>query len=325
MRVLITTVLLVPLAACASPTAFDRGLANLRAGRYAEAKAAFDEALQASAAALANRGVARARLGDLDGAIDDYTRALDLAPGDGDILFDRGNAWAAKGEYHRAMADFRRAAETDPRRAQALFRNAAIELQREPNVTAAPRPREAVAAPAPAATPPLTATPPVAAAPPAAAPSPPPAPERTAPAPAGTPPAPEAGPATPEPAPTSAPPPAPASEAAPENGVPSAPPATTAPSAPPPAPPAAAEPSAPSTPAVAMAPPAAPELDARALGSRALTRELQGDHAGALEDLRAAIVRETDPERLTGLRNLLLLLESQRDRRDQDVRGDSTR
>jgi len=308
MRVLITTVLLVPLAACASPTAFDRGLANLRAGRYAEAKAAFDEALQASAAALANRGVARARLGDLDGAIDDYTRALDLAPGDGDILFDRGNAWAAKGEYQRAMADFRRAAETDPRRAQALFRNAAIELQREPNVTAAPRPREAVAA-----------------APPAAAPSPPPAPERTAPALAGTPPAPEAGPATPEPAPTSAPPPAPASEAAPENGVPSAPPATTAPSAPPPAPPAAAEPSAPSTPAVAMAPPAAPELDARALGSRALTRELQGDHAGALEDLRAAIVRETDPERLTGLRNLLLLLESQRDRRDQDVRGDSTR
>src|SRR5438309_6397111 len=305
MRVLVTTVLLVPLAACSSPTAFDRGLADLRAGRYAEAKAAFDEALQASAAALANRGVARARLGDLDGAIDDYTRALDLAPGDGDILFDRGNAWAAKGEYQRAMADFRRAAETDPRRAQALFRNAAIELQREPNVTAAPRPREAVAA-----------------APPAAAPSPPPAPERTAPAPAGTPPAPEAGPATPEPAPTSAPPPAPASEAAPENGVPSAPPATTAPSAPPPAPPAASEPSAP---AVAMVPPAAPELDARALGSRALTRELQGDHAGALEDLRAAIVRETDPERLTGLRNLLLLLESQRDRRDQDVRGDSTR
>src|SRR6058998_3615662 len=283
MRVLITTVLLVPLAACASPTAFDRGLADLRAGRYAEAKAAFDEALQASAAALANRGVARARLGDLDGAIDDYTRALDLAPGDGDILFDRGNAWAAKGEYQRAMADFRRAAETDPRRAQALFRNAAIELQREPSVTAAPRPLEAVAA-----------------APPAAAPSPPPAPERTAPAPAGTPPAPEAGPATPEPAPTSAPPPAPASEAAPENGVPS-------------------------TPVVAMAPPAAPELDARALGSRALTRELQGDHAGALEDLRAAIVRETDPERLTGLRNLLLLLEGQRDRRDQDVRGDSTR
>ena len=279
MRVLITTVLLVPLAACASPTAFDRGLADLRAGRYAEAKAAFDEALQASAAALANRGVARARLGDLDGAIDDYTRALDLAPGDGDILFDRGNAWAAKGEYQRAMADFRRAAETDPRRAQALFRNAAIELQREPNVTA---------------------TPPLAAAPPAAAPSPPPAPERTAPAPAGTPPAPEAGPATPEPAPTPAPPPAPASEVAPEKG-------------------------APSTPAVAMAPPAAPELDARALGSRALTRELQGDHAGALEDLRAAIVRETDPERLTGLRNLLLLLESQRDRRDQDVRGDSTR
>src|SRR5256712_20825 len=233
MGVRITPVLLAPRAACAPPTALDRGFANLRAGRYGEARAAFDEALQASAAALANRGVARARLGDLDGAIDDYTRALDLAPGDGDILFDRGNAWAAKGEYHRAMADFRRAAEADPHRAQALFRNAAIELQREPNVTAAPRPREAVAAPAPAATPPLTATPPVAAAPPAAAPSPPPAPERTAPAPAGTPPAPEAGPATPEPAPPSAPPPAPPSEVAPENGAPSTPAGALAPPAPP--------------------------------------------------------------------------------------------
>ena len=75
----------------------------------------------------------------------------------------------------------------------------------------------------------------------------------------------------------------------------------------------------------AKAPSAAPALDSDALGSRALTRELQGDHAGALEDLRAAIAKETDPERLLGLRNLLLLLENPRDQRDPDVRGDPTR
>src|SRR5205809_1061144 len=171
---------LVALAACASPTAFDRGLTHLRGGRYAQAQADFDETLGTSAAALANRGVARARQGDLDGAIEDYTRALELAPEDAEILFNRGNAWVAKGEYQRAVADFMRAVEADPGHAQAL-------------------------------------------------------------------------------------------------------------------------------------------------GSRALTRELQGDHAGALEDLRAAIAQETDPTRVVGLENLLLLLESSRDRRDSDVRGDPPR
>jgi tetratricopeptide (TPR) repeat protein len=232
MRALIAAVVLVALAACASPTAFDRGLAHLRAGRDAQARADFDEALSASAAALANRGVARARVGDLDGAIEDYTQALELAPEDADILFNRGNAWLAKGESQRAMADFVRAIEADPGHAQALFSHAAVELGREPRAAAA-RPRADLEG----------------AAPPAVAPS------------------------------------------------------------------AAAPPAA----------PAPPPLDAQALGSRALTRELQGDRAGALEDLRAAVAGETDPQRLLGLRNLLFLLESSSDRRDSGVRRDSTR
>ncbi len=235
MRALLAAGVLVALAACASPTAFDRGLAHLRAGRDAQARADFDEALSASAVALANRGVARARLGDLDGAIEDYTQALGLAPKDADILFNRGNAWLAKGESQRAMADFVRAIEADPGHAQALFRHAAVELGREPRSAAVPR----ASADLEGAAPPL----------------------------------------------------------------------------PPVAPPVAAPPAA----------PAPPPLDAQALGSRALTRELEGDHAGALDDLRAAIAGETDPQRLLGLRGLLFLLESSRDRRDSGVRGDSTR
>jgi hypothetical protein len=61
----------------------------------------------------------------------------------------------------------------------------------------------------------------------------------------------------------------------------------------------------------APAPPAQP-LDARALARRALSRELQGDHAGAIEDLNEALAKETDPEQRRGLVNLLRLLDGAR-------------
>src|SRR2546430_11288197 len=157
---------LVALAACASPTAFDRGLAHLRGGRYAQAQADFDETLGTSAAALANRGVARARQGDLDGAIEDYTRALELAPEDAEILFNRGNAWVAKGEYQRAVADFMRAVEADPGHAQALFRHAAVEVGDQPKAAAAGRPARGPPGRPPPLTPPPDTAPANAAPPP---------------------------------------------------------------------------------------------------------------------------------------------------------------
>jgi tetratricopeptide (TPR) repeat protein len=49
-------------------------------------------------------------------------------------------------------------------------------------------------------------------------------------------------------------------------------------------------------------------LDSRALAARGLERELKGDRLGAIADLRAALVGETDPEQQQGLRNLLRLL-----------------
>src|SRR2546428_13017440 len=100
-------------------------------------------------------------------------------------------AWAARGGDHRAIADFKRAIEADPRRAEDSFRKVAMELERDPN---------------------------------------------------------------------------------------------------------------------AKAPSAAPALDSAALGGRSLSRVLQRDRALALDYLRAAISNETDPDRLPGLRNLLLLL-----------------
>jgi hypothetical protein len=53
-----------------------------------------------------------------------------------------------------------------------------------------------------------------------------------------------------------------------------------------------------------------PSIDARTLATRALSREVDGDHAGALQDLNAAIAVETDPARRASLEKLLRRLEA---------------
>jgi len=81
-------VLVVAAAACSTITPFDRGLSFAQRGQDLAAKEAFDEAIRRSpesAPAYANRGIVRARLGDLDGANEDYTKALALGSRDGDV------------------------------------------------------------------------------------------------------------------------------------------------------------------------------------------------------------------------------------------------
>src|SRR5207247_8332379 len=68
----------------------------------------------------------------------------------------------------------------------------------------------------------------------------------------------------------------------------------------------------PSVPSAPMAPqPAASPvaLDARALASRAISRELDGDHAGAMRDLNAALQLEPDAARRDAIANLLRVLD----------------
>jgi tetratricopeptide (TPR) repeat protein len=61
--------------------------------------------------------------------------------------------------------------------------------------------------------------------------------------------------------------------------------------------------------ALAASPPSAETIDARALATRAVSRQLDGDRAGAQQDLRAAIAIEKDPTRRASLENLLRMLE----------------
>lgn len=127
--------LLVPAAllvtACASPgkSAFQDGVALYREGYYASARDAFETSLRetpALAAGWNNRASTRARLGDLDGALQDYTRAMELAPADAEIVFNRGNVYAALGNLPAAIADYTAAVSMQPVYARALFNRGTV-------------------------------------------------------------------------------------------------------------------------------------------------------------------------------------------------------
>ncbi|HAL55425.1 MAG TPA: hypothetical protein DCP63_02815 [Bacteroidetes bacterium] len=53
-----------------------------------------------------NRGNSLTALGEIDGAIEDYTNGLRYMPQHIDFYFNRGNAYRLKGEYERSLADY---------------------------------------------------------------------------------------------------------------------------------------------------------------------------------------------------------------------------
>lgn len=91
------------------------GQLEAAAGRFAEARAAYDAAVAADpllASAWANRAALRYETGDAAGAVEDLTRAIELAcPGavDAALYFNRGTALMDLGRPEEARLDFRRA------------------------------------------------------------------------------------------------------------------------------------------------------------------------------------------------------------------------
>lgn len=71
------------------------------------------------------RGMLRQEQGDLDAAIADYDKAIEIDPQFTNAYIDRGNAWATKKDYDRSIADSTRAIELDPKNTLAR-RNRAV-------------------------------------------------------------------------------------------------------------------------------------------------------------------------------------------------------
>src|SRR5437667_9864535 len=93
--------MLVSVSAHASDLAFDAAGNPKQAGAYN------------------NRGNAKGAAGDLDGAIADYTHALQLDPKLAEAYYNRGNAKRDKDELDGAIADYNRAIELNPKYAAA--------------------------------------------------------------------------------------------------------------------------------------------------------------------------------------------------------------
>jgi len=67
------------------------------------------------AAAYANRAAAYQAQGALDRALQDYDKAIELKPKDGDIFDSRGLAYRAQGQLDRAIKDFDQAVALNPK------------------------------------------------------------------------------------------------------------------------------------------------------------------------------------------------------------------
>jgi curved DNA-binding protein CbpA/Tfp pilus assembly protein PilF len=93
-------------------------------GGTADAEAAIESAtreeptaavpLPATASSYRESAIEWSRKGDLDRAIADLERAIELAPEDAGAYRQRGNAWGLKGDVDRALADYDRALRIAP-------------------------------------------------------------------------------------------------------------------------------------------------------------------------------------------------------------------
>jgi tetratricopeptide (TPR) repeat protein len=96
------------------------GIANslTMLGRYGEAITLCDDVLAREptfAVGYTARGTARHRMGDREGALEDYRRGVDLAPDDSLVYYNFACYWALLGDEGECKANLTRALELDPR------------------------------------------------------------------------------------------------------------------------------------------------------------------------------------------------------------------
>ena len=104
-----------------------------RSRRLAKVHRADNEAIRIAPRAnfLTNRGNAYQAKGDLARAIADYDRAIQLNPAFADAYNNRGAAYRGKGDLNRAIADYQAALRVDPRLEAAAQNLATVQALRK--------------------------------------------------------------------------------------------------------------------------------------------------------------------------------------------------
>ncbi|MDZ4404584.1 tetratricopeptide repeat protein [Prosthecobacter sp.] len=99
----------------------------LMGGKAREAAVAYEKLIRqkpGDARAYMGRGRARWRLGELDGAIADFTKVTELTPKDATAYNNRALAYDNKGQRDLALADYARAIDLNPKNALLYFNRA---------------------------------------------------------------------------------------------------------------------------------------------------------------------------------------------------------
>jgi tetratricopeptide (TPR) repeat protein len=112
-----------------SPALRSRATLYLSLGRFEDARRDYDKVIENDASddiAYANRGVANEKLGDLNGAVRDYSRSIELK-GATPAYVNRGNVYEKLKQPQRALADFNAALDSDPKSFPALVGKAGAE------------------------------------------------------------------------------------------------------------------------------------------------------------------------------------------------------
>jgi tetratricopeptide (TPR) repeat protein len=108
-----------------------RSVADAQTGSMEQAKANAEKALRllktpSNDSEFYARGLAHDVLGNYDGAIADFDKALQLDPRRAAIYASRGNAYEAKNDYEHAIANFDRAIQLEPNRKRAYLDRARL-------------------------------------------------------------------------------------------------------------------------------------------------------------------------------------------------------
>lgn len=104
---------------------YDKALDLNHMGDYKQAEIEFTKAIELIKVPfpemIYNRGMMRSRLGDREGAIQDFNRAIDLNPDYGEAYTNRGAEKDEMGDYSGAILDYDKAIQIDPNDTIAWF------------------------------------------------------------------------------------------------------------------------------------------------------------------------------------------------------------